>query len=113
MEGCIFCKIISGEVPGERISENEDFIAIRDVNPKAPVHALVIPREHIRSLNEIERWRNGQGHELLTFIVRISEILGIRDTGYRVTTNVGRDARQEVPHLHVHVLGGGDLGEFS
>lgn len=112
MEECIFCKIIRGEIPSERVLEDDSFIAIRDINPKAPVHVLVIPRDHLRSLDEIDAWESPHGQDLLSFIVRVAETSGVRESGYRVVTNAGPDAGQEVDHLHLHVLGGHPLRGF-
>lgn len=112
MEDCIFCKIIRGDIPGDMVLEDEDFLAIRDISPKAPQHALVMPREHIPSLNEIGVWTDGRGQRLLAFMVRVAVALGISDSGYRVITNVGADGRQQVDHLHFHVMGGERLGDL-
>jgi len=110
---CIFCKIIQGEIPSERILEDEEFLAIRDINPKAREHALVMPKEHLASLDDIGAWDGGRAGRLLSFAVRVADALGIRDSGYRVVTNVGRDGGQEVDHLHLHIMGGERLGEFQ
>ena len=107
----MFCKIARGEIPSQIVLEDDLFLAFRDINPKAPVHLLVIPREHLRSLDEIDRWREGEGHDLLSFVVRAADAAGVRESGYRVITNVGADAGQEVEHLHLHILGGGPLGD--
>jgi len=94
------------------VLEDEHFVAFRDINPKAPQHILVIPREHIPSLNDIDGWGAAQGHELLRFIVRVAEQVDVAASGYRVLTNVGPDGGQEIPHLHFHILGGEKLGDF-
>lgn len=112
MDDCIFCLIAQGRIPSEKVLENEDFVAFRDINPKALQHILVVPREHVVSLNDIDGWKQGEGHELLRFIVRVAERVGVAESGYRVLTNVGPDAGQEVQHLHFHILGGEDLGDF-
>ena len=112
MNDCIFCRIVSGEIPSDKVLEDETFVAFRDVNPKAVQHVLVVPRAHVPSLNDIDRWQNGEGQALLQFIVRVATSLGIRESGYRVLTNVGPDAGQEVQHLHFHIMGGEDLGDF-
>jgi histidine triad (HIT) family protein len=112
MDDCIFCRIADGRISAVRVLENELFVAFRDIDPKAPQHILVIPREHLVSLNELDRWQHCEGHGLLEFIAGVTREVGIAETGYRVLTNVGPDARQEVPHMHFHVLGGEDLGDF-
>jgi histidine triad (HIT) family protein len=112
MDDCIFCRIARGDIPSDIVLEDGDFVAFRDIHPKAPQHLLVVPREHIVSLNDLDQWAEGRGHALLRFIVRAAQQVGIRDTGYRALTNVGPDGGQEVQHLHFHILGGEDLGDF-
>ena len=112
MNDCIFCKIANKEIPSEIVLEDELFVAFRDIHPKAVQHVLVIPRQHLTSLNDVGQWTSGEGQALLEFVVRTARQLGIADSGYRVLTNVGPDAGQEVQHLHVHILGGEDLGDF-
>ncbi|MCZ7663276.1 MAG: histidine triad nucleotide-binding protein [Thermoleophilia bacterium] len=113
MDDCIFCKIIREEIPSQRVLEDGEFIAIRDIAPKAPVHVLVMPREHLASLDEIGRWDGGRAEKLLHFTVAVAEAAGVRESGYRVIINVGPDAGQEVDHLHLHVLGGERLGGLA
>lgn len=108
---CIFCKIIRGDIPGDFVSENDEFVGFPDINPKAPVHILVVPKAHIRSLNEVAAQDAGFGQRLLVFAGLVAETMGVRDSGYRVVINNGRDAKQVVDHLHLHVLGGTDLGD--
>jgi len=112
MDACIFCRIARGDIPSAVILEDADFVAFRDIQPKAPQHVLVVPRAHIVSLNELADEEGRRGHVLLQFVVRVAEQVGVKESGYRVITNVGRDAGQEVQHLHFHVLGGQDLGDF-
>jgi histidine triad (HIT) family protein len=112
MDDCIFCKIIRGEIPSERVLEDDATIAIRDIDPKAPVHLLVIPRTHVRSLDDIHELGAEQTYELLRFVVRVAEVAGVRESGYRVMTNIGRDSGQAVDHLHLHVLGGARLADL-
>jgi histidine triad (HIT) family protein len=112
MDDCIFCKIIRGEIPSERVLEDDATVAIRDIDPKAPVHILVIPRTHVRSLDDIHEFTAQQTHDLLRFVVKTAEAAGVRESGYRVMTNVGRDAGQAVDHLHLHILGGTRLADL-
>ena len=113
MEECIFCKIARGEIPSDIVYEDADFVAFRDINPKARQHVLVIPREHIAWLNDLDGQESrGLGEGLLRFVLRVADELGIKDSGYRVLANVGPDGGQEVKHLHLHILGGEDLGDF-
>lgn len=112
MDDCIFCRIATGDIPSDIVLEDADFVAFRDINPKARQHVLVVPREHIVSLNDLEGRSDGIGHLLLRFIVRVAERLGVKESGYRALSNVGPDGGQEVQHLHFHILGGEDLGDF-
>ena len=113
MMDCIFCKIIAGSIPSERVLEDDGFVAIRDMHPKSAIHVLVMPRAHVRSLNDVAGWHHdATGQRLLEFVVRVAGMLGIRDSGYRVITNAGPDSGQEVDHLHLHVMGGERLGDF-
>ena len=113
MDDCIFCRVAAGQIPAEAVLEDERFFAFRDIHPKAPQHILVIPREHITSLNDLDLWQHCEGHDLLRFIARVARTVAIADTGYRVLTNVGPDAGQEVQHMHFHILGGKYLGDFQ
>ena len=112
MDDCIFCRIARGEIPSTVVLEDADFVAIRDLHPKAPAHVLVVPREHVVSLNDLQGRSDGLGGALLEFIVSVVERLGVRESGYRALTNVGPDGGQEVQHLHFHILGGENLGDF-
>ena len=109
---CIFCKIVNNEIPSNPVMENENFIAFHDLNPKAPVHVLVIPKVHVDSFNDVS---SEMMAEMTTFIQDVAEHVGIKDSGYRVITNVGENGGQEVKHLHFHVLGGARLkwGHFA
>jgi histidine triad (HIT) family protein len=112
MDDCIFCRIARGEIPSTVVLEDADFVAFRDLHPKAPQHVLVVPREHIVSLNDLQGGPDGLGGSLLRFVVSVADRLGVRESGYRVLTNVGPDGGQEVQHLHFHILGGENLGDF-
>jgi len=101
----IFCKIISGEIPSERVAEGDDWIAINDIHPKAPVHVLVIPRAHVE-LADVTPELAGK---LLVAARDIATKLGIDKSGFRVMINHGEHGGQEVSHLHFHVLGGKKL----
>jgi histidine triad (HIT) family protein len=112
MDDCIFCSIASGEIGTAVVLEDTDFIAFRDLHPKAAQHILVVSREHVVSLNDLSERPGGRGDAVLQFIVKVAERVGIKDSGYRVITNVGADGGQEIQHLHFHVLGGEDLGDL-
>lgn len=109
---CLFCKIVDKEIPSNIIDEDENFLAFHDINPKAPVHILVIPKTHFDSFNEVTPEIMAG---MTTFIQSIAKSVGIDESGYRVITNVGHNGGQEVKHLHFHVLGGTKLawGHFS
>lgn len=110
MDGCIFCKIAAGEIPSTKVFENEHVYAFRDLNPQAPVHVLVIPREHIASVADLTASNSQLAAKCLEAIPEIARAEGL-DSGFRVITNSGPDAGQTVFHLHFHILGGKPLGE--
>lgn len=112
MDDCIFCKISKGIIPCDVVLEDDTFLAFRDIDPQAPHHILVIPREHIVSLNDIDQWDDCTGQALLSFLARVAEHLGVHESGYRAVVNVGPDGGQEVQHLHFHLLGGERLGSM-
>lgn len=103
---CLFCKIVNKEIPANVILENEEFIAFHDINPKAPVHVLAIPKLHVESFNEVQPHTMA---DMTTFIQEVAKELNIVDSGYRVITNIGENGGQEVKHLHFHILGGAKL----
>ncbi len=107
---CIFCKIIAGEIPSPHIFEDEACIAIRDINPQAKVHCLVMPKKHIANLTEASADPELLG-KLMAACAKVAAQEGIAESGYRVATNCGENACQSVPHLHFHVLGGEKMGE--
>ena len=110
MADCLFCRVLSGELPSKIVHQDERCVAIEDKFPQAPVHLLVMPRRHFESLNEAsDADRDLLGH-LLLVARRVAESKGVSSSGYRVLTNVGADGGQSVPHLHFHVLGGKKLG---
>ncbi len=103
---CLFCKIVNKEIPSNIILEDENFIAFHDINPKAPIHILAIPKVHVDSFNEVS---GDMMANMTEFIQNIAKEVKIEDSGYRVITNIGDDGGQEVKHLHFHVLGGAKL----
>lgn len=106
---CIFCKIASGEIPVDLVYENEQVVAFHDINPQAPRHLLVIPREHIENVAALTR----EDAEVMMALVlganAVATELGFAESGYRLVMNVGEDGGQTVPHLHIHLLGGREL----
>lgn len=109
MEDCVFCKIIKGEIPSNKVYEDDDILAFKDIKPAAPIHILVIPKKHVKSLNEID---DVQLISKIMFAVKnIAKELGFANEGYRVINNCGENGGQAVPHLHFHILAGTKLGE--
>ena len=109
-ENCLFCKIIAGEIPGDFVHQDERCVVIRDVNPQAPSHVLVIPREHLESLDDASQKDEGLLGHLLRVGARVANDLGHGESGYRTVINTGAGAGQSVFHLHVHILAGRPLG---
>lgn len=110
MTKTIFSRIIDGEIPATFVYRDDDIVAIRDIQPAAPVHILVIPRKPIPSLRELEEGDAELAGKLLLAVKRIAAAEGL-DDGYRVIINTGEDGGQTVPHLHIHILGGRKLTE--
>jgi histidine triad (HIT) family protein len=108
-ESCIFCGIASGAVPSDMVGETEHTVAFRDLNPQAPVHVLVIPRRHIENAATVSGDDGDLITEMLVAARLVAESQGVADGGYRLVFNVGEDAQNSVPHLHLHVLGGRPL----
>ena len=109
-EDCIFCKIIGGEVPSDTLHRDDTVIAIRDINPRAPTHMLVIPMEHITYLDTVSADKEALLGHLLLVGRDMARSEGLIESGYRLAINQGQDAGQMAPHLHLHVLGGRPLG---
>jgi histidine triad (HIT) family protein len=105
MKECLFCKIIRGEIPSKKAYEDERVLAFYDINPTAPIHVLVIPKEHIASLAEVKEEQLELIGYLHGVIRKVAKDLGL-ENGYRVVNNCGQDGGQEVKHLHFHLLGG-------
>ncbi|MGC8499008.1 MAG: histidine triad nucleotide-binding protein [Acidimicrobiales bacterium] len=106
MSECLFCQIVAGTIPAAVIAESERALAFYDVAPQAPVHVLVIPKEHITSADEVASDHGGVVDDLIMLAQRVMEDEGVRQQGYRLVLNVGPDAQMSVAHLHLHVLGG-------
>ena len=112
MSDCLFCKIIAGDIPSKKVYEDESVYAFYDIDPQAPTHFLVIPKEHIKAANRIDKTNEATIGHIFSVIANLTSVLGFSD-GYRVVTNCGKDAGQTVEHLHFHVLGGKELGSFN
>ncbi len=107
MNDCLFCKIAAGEIPSKKVYEDELCYAFYDIAPQAPVHFLVIPREHIRSVSHVDEANQAVIGHIFAVIARLTREMGIES--YRVVSNIGDQAGQSVPHLHFHVLSGRDM----
>jgi histidine triad (HIT) family protein len=103
---CIFCRIVQGEIPAQVVREDDETIAFRDLDPKAPLHVLVIPKRHIGSVNDVQSSDRELLGSLFVAAREIAESEGVAGTGYRLVMNTGRGAGQSVQHVHLHVLGG-------
>ncbi len=110
MTDCLFCKIIAGEIPSTKVFENDAVFAFRDINPQAPVHILVIPKEHIGSCADVNAGNSAAVAACFEAISEIAKQEGLNN-GFRVISNCGADAGQTVPHLHFHILAGTQMGE--
>ena len=109
-ESCLFCKIIAGDIPSTRVYEDEDVFAFRDINPQAPVHILVVPKEHICCTAAIDQNNSACVAKCFEAIAKIAKAEGL-DKGYRVVNNCGEYGGQTVMHLHFHIIGGTKLSE--
>jgi histidine triad (HIT) family protein len=103
---CIFCKIVSGEIPSQKVYSDELVTAFRDIHPAAPTHILIVPNKHLASVNEVETEDEEMVGRLFTAARKLAEQEGVHETGYRLIVNSGPHAGQEVFHLHLHLLGG-------
>lgn len=106
MSDCLFCKILDGEIPCEKLYENEQVIAFRDVNPQAPTHILVIPRKHISTINDLTADNKNIVGEMVLAAQAVAKQEGLEESGYRLVMNCNEGAGQTVFHIHLHVLGG-------
>ena len=108
---CLFCKIAAGEIPSKKVYEDDQVLAFYDIEPKAPVHLLVIPKAHLSGVRDVDGSNSGVVAHIFDVIPRVAQQLGLTD--YRIVTNNGPDAGQTVFHLHFHLLAGGKLGEMA
>ncbi len=106
---CIFCKIVGGEIPNKTVLENDNFLAFEDINPSAKVHVLIIPKAHYDSFDVTPPEIIG---EMTSFVQDVASKLGVKESGYRIITNIGKHGGQEVPHLHFHLLAGEYVGRL-
>lgn len=106
---CLFCKIAAGEIPSKKAYEDESVLAFHDIAPQAPAHILVIPKVHLESADALTREHDALLGHLFEVARLVAKENGIRESGYRLITNIGKDGGQSVPHLHLHVIGGREL----
>ena len=111
MNDCLFCKIVEGKIPSDRVYEDSQLVVFRDIHPKAPVHLLLVPRVHFASLNELTPEHDSLMAHMLRLLPDLAKKQGL-DTGFRTIINTGPGGGQEIPHLHIHLLGGGRLPGF-
>jgi len=107
--GCLFCRIVAGEIPGDIVYQDKEFLAFRDINPQAPKHVIIIPKTHIASLTELTEQQQGLIGRLIILAGNLAEKEGIAESGYRLAVNCGPEGGQVVPHLHFHLIGGRKL----
>ena len=110
---CIFCKIINGEIPSAKVYEDELCFAFKDITPQAPVHIVLVPKKHVESLSAMQLADQALLGHLMLAAAKIARDAGIAESGYRVVTNIGKDAGQTVFHLHIHIMGGGVMGMLA
>lgn len=112
MSDCLFCKIAAGDIPSERVYEDDWVIVFKDIYPKAKVHLLLVPREHIASLNEVDESHDALMAHMLRLLPRLAREQGL-DDGFRTIINTGPGGGQEIFHIHIHLLGGSKLPGFG
>lgn len=107
---CIFCKIVAGEIPSKKVYEDDLILAFYDIEPQAPVHIVIIPKEHIESVNMVTSENSKVIAHIFETIPKLAKELGVAESGYRVVNNCGADGGQTVPHIHFHLTGGRQFG---
>ena len=112
-DNCIFCKIANGEIDTDLVASSENVVAFNDIEPIAPTHVLVVPKAHVQSAQHLDENHAGTWQVMLDVVQQVAETTGVADTGYRLVTNIGPDSGQEVPHLHIHLIGGRKLGRLG
>jgi histidine triad (HIT) family protein len=109
MSDCLFCKIIGGQIPGQFVHQDDQLVAIKDINPQAPLHVLIIPRRHIATLNDLASGDDALVGSMHRVAAQIAKEHGYADRGYRTVFNTNREAGQTVSHIHLHLLAGRGL----
>ena len=111
MDNCIFCKIINGEIPSNKVYEDDEILAFKDINPQMPVHILIVPKKHFKSIMDISKEDELLIGKIFTVIQKIAKELGIDNDGFRIISNCGENAGQTVKHLHFHILAGKKMSD--
>jgi len=109
MADCIFCKIARGDLPSDNVFESENILAFKDIHPKAPVHLLIIPKRHANTPDDLD---STELTEIFKTAANLAVKFGVKETGYRLLFNIGRDANQEIDHVHLHLIGGVQSGSM-
>lgn len=110
-EGCLFCRIVAGEIPSDVVYQDQEVLAFRDINPQAPKHIIIIPKVHITSLAELTEQQQGLMGRLIILASDLARKEGIAGRGYRLAINCGPEGGQVIPHLHLHLIGGRRLND--
>jgi histidine triad (HIT) family protein len=110
MSSCLFCRIIAGEIPAARVHEDDEMIAVNDINPQAPMHVLIVPRLHLATLNDLEPGHDGLVGSMVRRAAAIARERGFAEGGFRTVFNCNAGAGQSVFHIHLHLLGGRTFG---
>ena len=110
MEDCVFCKIIKGEIPSDKVYEDEDILAFNDINPATPIHVLIIPKKHIENLMKFKPEDYKIMEKILVSVQKVAKKMGVEEKGFRLIANCGPDSGQEVMHVHFHMLAGEKMG---
>lgn len=106
MSDCLFCKILAGDIPADKVYEDQEVLAFRDINPQAPIHVLIISKRHIATINDLTSTDAGLVGQLYLTAKQIAADLGVAESGYRTVMNCNRDSGQDVFHIHLHLLAG-------
>lgn len=110
---CLFCKIINGEIPSEKVYEDDMCYGFKDINPMAKVHVVIVPKIHFESANDINEENAKYAAHIFSVAKKIAKLCGIDESGYRIVNNCGKNAGQTVFHIHFHLLGGENLADFG
>ncbi|HBG81445.1 TPA: histidine triad nucleotide-binding protein [candidate division CPR2 bacterium] len=110
MEKCIFDQIVEGKIPSKKVWESDSVLAFWDISPVAPIHVLIIPKKHLQDLNSVTQNDKEILGDLMLAVPEVAKKLGVKDSGYRIIINNGEHAGQLVPHIHIHLLAGKNLG---